>query len=173
MKFTQPCFIRMNTHELRNKLKDLGYKICVCCEFKDAKWINNLIFNSTIHGIGYSDETRLLNNWTVEDELNLFLEENTRYIDCGTNKELFLAISALTDDTDYMQWFIEDKYIQSGIGGQICGLEPRKKISEKWVLYNSKNNNVSDKIDDDIKNSYFEKSDYRKATVSDLIEHFK
>ena len=27
-------------------------------------------------------------------------------IDCGTNEELFLAIAALRDDTDKLQWFI-------------------------------------------------------------------
>lgn len=29
-------------------------------------------------------------------------------IDCGTNEELFLALSALREDTDFYQWFIKD-----------------------------------------------------------------
>jgi len=165
MKFTQPCFIRINTLELRNKLKDLGYKICVCCEFKDAKWINNLIFNSTIHGIGYSDETRLLNNWTVEDELNLFLEENTRYIDCGTNINLFLAIAALTDDTDENQYFVLDT----------CVSWPSENFQPAGTFILCKRDKWYRDFDKDGSPSVFSSANIpaHKATVSELIEYFK
>lgn len=69
-------------------------------------------------------------------------------IDCGTNEELFLAIAALRDDTDKYQWFTDgDKWI-------LC---PEIKFSSYWV-YNDIDVNT-DTI--------------HKATVDELIEHFK
>ena len=35
-------------------------------------------------------------------------DDGTYGIDCGDNEDLFLAISAISDHTDYMQWFILD-----------------------------------------------------------------
>ena len=69
-------------------------------------------------------------------------------VDCGTNEELFLAIAALRDDTDKNQWFTDDdKWI-------LC---PEIKFSTYWV-YNDVDVNL-DVI--------------HKATVNELIEHFK
>lgn len=100
--FIQPCFIRKNTKELRDKLKDLGYKICKCCEFEYAIWLNNYIPTNSIHGTDYSNEEIGI---SAKESLNLFLEENSNYVDCGTNEDLFLAIAALRDDTDKNQYF--------------------------------------------------------------------
>ena len=74
MGFTTACFIRKNTPELRSKLKELGYDICCCTEFKDACWLNTFLLNKTpsVHGIGYVNNAR---------------SENPN-IDCGTNEEL-------------------------------------------------------------------------------------
>lgn len=85
--FTQSCFIRKNTPELRKKLEDLGYT-------NSTNDINgDWLFVS--HGI-------LL---TVSKDFNY---ANSKDIDCGQNEDLFLAISALRDDTDKNQWFVMD-----------------------------------------------------------------
>lgn len=69
-------------------------------------------------------------------------------IDCGTNEELFLAIAALRDDIDKFQWFTDgDKWI-------LC---PAIKFSTYWVY-----NDIDVNIDT-----------VHKATVDELIEHFK
>lgn len=69
-------------------------------------------------------------------------------IDCSINEELFLAIAALRDDTDKNQWFTDgDKWI-------LC---PEIKFSTYWA-YNDVDINT-DTI--------------HKATVNELIEHFK
>jgi hypothetical protein len=69
-------------------------------------------------------------------------------INCGTNESLFLAIAALRDDIDKNQWFTDgDKWIQ-------C-LEI--KFSTYWA-YN------------DIE---VDANTIHKATVNELIEHFK
>ncbi len=68
------------------------------------------------------------------------------YIDCGNNEDLFLAIAALRDDSNEHQWFVWDDDENEG---------------DKWKLYDN-NPNWSWWI--------FE---CHKATVEELIEHFK
>lgn len=86
--FTQPCFIRRNTPELREELESLeiyehpsGKAIGACL------FVNRGFYSSL--PIGYTEEV-------------------DRAIDCGTNEKLFLALSALRDDIDINQWFIMD-----------------------------------------------------------------
>ena len=74
-------------------------------------------------------------------------------IDCGTNESLFLAIAALRDDTDNNQMFINGKgdwgICRDGSDGGLEGLD----------FYGIPNDlNVDN---------------YHKATVEELIEHFK
>lgn len=153
--FTTKCFIRKNTPELRDKLAKLGYRICVCCKFKDNIWLNNYINDELnryeIHGLGdYSTED------SQEESLNIYLSENSKRkipaIDCGDNEELFLALAALRDDNDYMQWFVSQA----------------EKDSPK-VFIKSTTNSCSQSL------AYPHRWDWRcsKATVDELIEHFK
>lgn len=95
----ETCFIRKNTPELRNKLKDIGYKICICCEFEDNKWLHTFIHENRIevHGIGLWDE---MCPFSKDDVFNYFLYENTQKkkpdIDCQENEEKFLSIAKNT-----------------------------------------------------------------------------
>ena len=79
-------------------------------------------------------------------------------IDCGKNEELFLAIAALRDDTDCNQWFwYKDKLFKCLGGGSTMLM----------------NGDHSIKLEN--KPGYFDvmKSKLKKATVKELIEHFK
>ena len=40
-----------------------------------------------------------------------YFDKREDLIDCGTNEDLFKAVAALRDDSDYMQWFVTDKEI--------------------------------------------------------------
>ena len=75
-------------------------------------------------------------------------------IDCGTNEELFLAIAALRDDTDENQWFIMDVEIYVDI--------------PKGTWFQSTDCNGGRCIGIQIEVLYC-----HKATVDELIEHFK
>lgn len=86
--FTQPCFIRKNTPELRKKLKELGQRANTLDDFK-GEWL------AANYGMYIS----------VQDG---FQHLHPNDIDCGTNEDMFLAIASLRDDTDYGQWFIFD-----------------------------------------------------------------
>ena len=73
---------------------------------------------------------------------------NKNMIDCGTNEELFLAIAALRDDADRFQWFTNDVF---------------------WIKCSQID------LKNELDNNYEEfcVADFHKATVSELIEHFK
>ena len=87
--FTQPCFIRKNTLELRRKLEELGYIISGTLVITNFDEI--ICYDIIAYGCEYPWEYR------------------QKAIDCGTNEELFLALAALRDDSDYMQWFTDGK----------------------------------------------------------------
>ena len=146
MGFTTPCFIRKNTPELRKKLEELGYEI-----------LNS--GNTTLDEHNYDGKG---SHKSIEEGKAIITSYGNLYgviynvdtvtkkgrIDCGTNEELFLAIAALRDDTDKYQWFTDgDKWI-------LC---PKTKFSTYWVY-----NDIDVNIDT-----------VHKATVDELIEHFK
>lgn len=142
--FKIDCFIRKDTPELRQRLKDLGYSICPCSEFEDSVWLRTSFITDkpTVHGVGYVNED-LTGRKTIEEELNFFLSENYKSenprIDCGDNEELFIALAALRDDTAKNQWFVVDNI---------------------WV-----------KCYDDIPNKYIQLNGH-KATPEEIIKHF-
>lgn len=76
-----------------------------------------------------------------------YLEEFSRSIDCGTNDELFIAIVALRDDIDIHQWFTDGKE-----WFQCRFLKVGMHYSDKPEIL-------------------FER--WHKATVEELIEHFR
>lgn len=84
--FTQSCFIRKDTQELRDKLKEIGLEPHPCIMPKACAFlfVNRGFYSQ--NEIGYQEEIE-------------------KAIDCGENEELFLAIAALRDDDDFMQYF--------------------------------------------------------------------
>lgn len=146
MGFTTPCFIRKNTQELRRGLEEFGYNILNSGNTTlDA---HNYDGNGSHKSIeeGKAIITSYGNLYGVIYNVDTVTKKGR--IDCGTNEELFLAIAALRDDTDKYQWFTDgNKWI-------LC---PAIKFSTYWV-YNDVDVNL-DVI--------------HKATVNELIEHFK
>ena len=148
--FTQPCFIRKNTPELRKKLEELGYKSFGSIKYEwDTGW-----GLSTDNHLG---EFESFDNNGLE---NIIKCESTDYensIDCGVNEELFLALAALRDDTNANQWFIaQDTMWDENYNGKIT-VEYKEG---EWLIWDY----YSFMIDEP---SYF-----RKATVEEIIEHF-
>lgn len=127
MAFTQPCFIRKNTPELRKKLEDLGY-------------ISHIFNNNDANNI-YADK--------LGTYISVDIENQPYYIDCGDNEELFLALAALRDDTDKNQWFAN--------------------TNDYW--YKCLDNKFSKETADWVSCASADK--WHKATVEEIIEHFK
>lgn len=130
MGFTTPCFIRKNTANIRNRLKELGY---YCNPY--LGWNNPFTCVFGVNSV-----------YSLDDYDTNGLKEIDGLIDCGTNEDLFLAIAALRDDTDKNQWFTDgDLWFK-------CG--------DETVEYHLNHlNECGRKI--------------HKATVDELIEHFK
>lgn len=146
--FTTPCFIRKNTPKLREKLEELGYN-----HHGDyRKWEDYVItFLASDDGKPYY----------ISATEEIVKEFYYYCIDCSENEALFLAIAALRDDSDYMQWFT-------------CKVRDSKgnPLPDSWVLCTQKTlldfgwvNNSP--------NSYGENTPYHKATPEELQEHFK
>ena len=91
MGFAQPCFIRKNTPELRNKLEELGYKPFGSVKYEwDTGW-------------GLSTDNRLgefesFDNNGLENIIKCESPDYEDSIDCGTNEEFFIAIASMTDN---------------------------------------------------------------------------
>mgnify|MGYP006969199203 CR=1 FL=1 len=124
--FTQPCFIRKNTPELRKKLEELGY-------YRHSSYVDN-------------GQYLYLNRGFYHTSVVGYSEEIERMIDCGKNEDLFLALAALRDDTDKNQWLTD---------GKIWG-----KFDEDSFLH-------------PIQIINYLQSKGHKATVEEIIEHFK
>lgn len=132
MGFTTPCFIRKNTPELQEKLKNIGYLSLDNGNDKrdglvaDRNGFMYSIFEKNVLGSTYN---------------------------CETNEELFLAISALRDDTDQFQLFTNGngdwgRWVDNTNHGGLSGME----------FYGFPNDlNVNN---------------YHKATVQELIQYF-
>lgn len=135
-RFTTPCFIRKNILELRKKLEELGYKPSMVI------FDNEQLCIATAVNREYAKYTNITNE--MFDSNNLHETWNCAgRIDCGTDENLFLAIAALREDSDYMQWFTDGEF---------------------WDI------NMRDDI------PYCEQvgsDDFHKATIEELIEHFK
>ena len=133
MGFTTPCFIRKNTQELRRGLEELGYSK------NYPKWTDDC---SIIWAYQYPMKGFDTPVYVIADSFDVPFDKHSalcgKFIDCGTNEELFLAIAALRDDTDKNQWFT-DGDLWFKCGDEVCN-EGRKT---------------------------------HKATVDELIEHFK
>ncbi len=181
MGFTTACYIRKNSKELQNKLKELGYRICPCCDFENAVWLSTLISEPfkgepSVHGIGYWDKEFEVS--TPKQECEDFAK-TTSNIDCGENEELFLALTALRDDSDYMQWFVCPKtHIKRlpGCFGQIVGMDGHYQeiVGYEWYRHENKDNALTERLNATIQ---MEVEDMEflphKATVEEIIEHFK
>lgn len=140
--FTTPCFIRKNTPELRKRLEDLGYlppsklwydeDFAICAFWRD----NNgeyLIYE-------------------IDDDFERIIAPNYPFIDCGENEELFIALAALRDDSDYMQWFMNNY--------GYCNICYDKNVENYKSGYGKQTYRIIDET-------------YHKMSAEELIEHFK
>lgn len=150
MGFTTPCFIRKNTPELRKKLERLGY-------YKNSpKWTDDC---NIIWAYQYSKEKGFdTPHYVIANAFDIPFDKHSRlcgkFIDCGTNEDLFLALAALRDDTDNGQFFVFEERFVSRINPDV--------IIEKGALLKC--------CMDKWRMPYFP---FHKATVKELIEHFK
>ncbi len=145
MGFTTPCFIRKNTPELLDKMKELGYVRMYSYKIQGIEIFTSVIGDYGVFFIPVSEDIPEIPTNMIKDFDSL--------IDCETNEELFLAITSLRDDSDDNQWFVMDVEVYTDIP------------AGTWFKSCRENNTqVGIQIDP----MYC-----HKATVEELIEHFK
>lgn len=114
MSFTASCFIKKNTFELGEKLEELGREKVFYSD-KDAGIV--VYDDNTFDSISESE-----------------IIDTAYIIDCGINEPLFLALAALRDDSDYMQWFTDGgNFIQSMTNVYIGNPRYRKTTASELV----------------------------------------
>lgn len=153
--FTQPCFIRKNTPELRKKLEELGY--VSCCPF-----------NSRCDAICVfvRDGKSEYLDFKIDDDFEINIKDSYPFVDADTNEALFLALAALRDDTDKNQWFVLDTDWSSINHPQ--NIAPKGKfilcIKDKWNV---------DVLEDGSPNPISSRNiPAHKATPQEIIEFF-
>lgn len=114
-----------NTPENRKHLKNLGYKPNIISCNDEMLYTREFVHGWMYNGCPYM---------TIPNH----------YINCIDNDELFRAVSAISDETDFMQWFTNGKAFE------LC-------------LHNSFASNYNGGLDGCI----------RKASLKELKEHFK
>ena len=75
-------FIKDNSLEIRNKLKETGFSICACAELKDSIWLvysPNVEMQFDIHGEGYADEGDFDEKYSPSERINIRLKTNGYY----------------------------------------------------------------------------------------------
>lgn len=140
--FIQSCYIKKNTKELREKLKSLGYKLN-----HGKAWGKYLACFKT-------EDTNECKFVASPDYDLKNMPNFTNSINCGENEDLFLAIAAIRDDSDYMQYFVCD---------------------EDYITYSMNEHKKGEFILFDGVKAHINKAKpfWHKATVQELIEHFK
>ena len=131
----------------------------LCFIRKNSKELRDLLSGLGYYEINVSEKYGVYKNLRTGTDtmgricryMQWYSQESNSCIDCGTNEELFLAIAALRDDTDKYQWFVNEK-----MEFVFCNQSELKHVidnSEEWCDYSV--------------------SEFHKATVAELIEHFK
>lgn len=145
MKFTTPCFVRVEDAEKRKELIEWLYSIGYENDANSAD-INDdrtqIVAVSMIESGFYHGNIYLPQYW-VDINSGIY-----RYFtNCGTNIDLFKALAAMNDENDREQWFVgmyESDY-------------------NTWHLNHHKHLQIF------CKNGV----QLRKATAEEIIEHFK
>lgn len=132
MKFTTPCFVRVEDAEKRDELlvwlKCIGYGSC------DFLWGNCI---------------KIIRCWTTPKGVGKAVgypckQVRKTDIDCGENIELFKALAAMNDENDREQWFIDESghfekcsVKEANIVGWIMlyGKTPRKATVAEIIEY--------------------------------------
>lgn len=111
----------------------------------------------------YTDDTNIQRYETGDSIYDFVDTDLDKVINCINNPQLFKAVSAMRDDSDYMQFFVSK-------GWRDYYDDP---IPDKWILCTSNTLEEFGNVNNS-QNSYSIPSfGWRKATLAELQSHFK
>ena len=125
--------IRLNNKRLIKKLEDLGYIIWSVDGEDIGLAAGEFNFKAQSFSLPDKIEPCVVGLLDLDDDLEDFVSHG--YINCEENEPLFLAVAALRDDSDYMQWFTngEDWFCSNKI--KISDNSWRKATLEELIKY--------------------------------------
>ena len=86
-------FIKQNSEEIRKKLKDAGFSVCVCAVFPESVWLDHYPDSDMpykIHGVGYTDPAEGVEHLTPLERINVWLSLEGHYPE---EKEFFESLT--------------------------------------------------------------------------------
>ena len=140
--FKYSVYINKNTPELRSALVEMGYKdfMANASVYRRSGLVCN---KKAIAGIPYD---------SYEFSIDEYLSKNRHIIDSEGDEPVFLAIAAINDRNDYMQWFICDD------GNSMF------RVDKPGMTMDESVHNYMD---------CWDTTGARKATAEEIITHFK
>lgn len=154
-KFKHQCLIKLNNDFLIDELEKIGHTICICTKFENYGWLcasNSNGITYTVHGVYTSD---IPDEFGISKEIMLEDMSHT-HINCEKNVDLFLSIAAISDEDDYMQYFISTNSTDLHNDFFKC---TEKTLNEYIIKHNQKEN--------------MSHMNLRKLTLNELINIFK
>lgn len=147
VKFNTPAFVRVEDFGERIKLdewlENLGYEWAITTEIEETP----IIQCYTLKGKAYRKHVTAG-------------PTRGKFVDCGTNIDLFKALSAMNDENDREQWFTD------GEDWAIFRSMPPPESYRHW-------GNIEGFEFWGLPSNLSDMSKYRKATAEEIIEHFK
>ena len=109
--FTTPCFISCTNNEKHMygicvKLRELGYE---GIQNDSMRYVDSAVSYAISNCRRNKLYKPIIKTCPYEFEIHYKTTKRLKGIDCDTNEKLFLAIAALRDDSDYLQWFVCDE----------------------------------------------------------------
>lgn len=100
--FHRDAIIIKDSIELRGILADMGYKMALK---SSDKYVALLTTKKAVIGLPLKDEYKDGTVWTLDN----FIAGNPQILNCGDNQNLFIAISALSDNHPQLyRWMIDN-----------------------------------------------------------------
>lgn len=131
---------------IRNNTPELRKKLEELGYISTNTWYDENFAICTI----YRDNRGEYFAFKIDEDFERIIAPSYPYIDCGANEDLFLSLAALRDDSDKKQYFICDK-VSVTLG--------KTYYPGDYLYYQY--------------DEFFDKQNWHKATVKEIIEHFK
>ena len=103
----QSIYLTNNSQESLDELKALGYQICVCCKFVDAKWLHYFYREEDnakeFHGVGYGCENNCQDQYSdkcIRCSIHQSLSSNQEVHIFHTVESLDKYIKSITKNYD-------------------------------------------------------------------------
>ena len=85
-KPTKTIYLSNNNEDIRGKLKNLGFPLCICTEFEDNPWLYFNGMSADVHGagVGHNAGFNLLSLKILKEEIISVAKQGEKVIICNS-----------------------------------------------------------------------------------------